>query len=189
MRQLPLNQPGVIAETLLRVWRSQPELVEPNLKDMHRLTRGALAEMRTLLLELRPRMLEKTPLVDLLPYLANALMGRKQITVTLDLEPDIRLPMPVKTACYRIAQEALNNIGKYAQANQVWLRLTRQGRQIILSLQDNGVGFDIAAVPPGHLGLGIMQERAEAIGASLAIESQPGRGTEVRLVWTAPEEG
>jgi signal transduction histidine kinase len=92
----------------------------------------------------------------------------------------------VKVALYRISQEALNNIVKHAGASCVNLRLVCTSDTILLQVQDDGRGFNPGNVPSNHLGLGIMQERAAAIGARLEIESEVGLGTEIRVLWKAP---
>ena len=93
-----------------------------------------------------------------------------------------RLPADVQVGLYRIAQEALNNVVKHAKATQAVVTL-RQGETVRLTVADNGAGFDPGAVTADHLGLKIMRERAEAIGAKLSIYSEPGDGTQVSVVW------
>jgi signal transduction histidine kinase len=110
----------------------------------------------------------------------------------VQVEGQAELPPDVQIAFYRITQEALNNIVKHARAHQVHVRLgyTSAGTdssparlKVLLAIRDDGRGFDPAQVPHNRLGLGIMQERAQAVGASLAIESQPGRGTAITILW------
>jgi PAS domain S-box-containing protein len=178
---------SVMAETLPRLWERDPEQVRQGLGELHRLTRGALAEMRALLLELRPEAMGKTTLADLLGHLANALTGRTQVEVSLTTEPIPTLPTEIRVGLYRIAQEALNNVVKHARARRVEITLVpiAEGARVQLRIRDDGRGFDAASVPPGRLGLGIMRERADAIGAALALHSQPGAGTEVLVTWPA----
>jgi signal transduction histidine kinase len=85
---------------------------------------------------------------------------------------------------YRIVQECMNNITKHAEASQVniWLCADREGVEINIS--DDGRGFDLESIPPGHLGIGIMRDRAQKIGAYFKIESEPGSGTLIILTWT-----
>ena len=91
---------------------------------------------------------------------------------------------------YRIVQEALNNVAKHAGASQAKVNLLCQPGQVTSSVTDNGRGFDMTAIPPDSLGLGIMRERAKNIGASLTIESKIGCGTQVVAIWEdAPKEG
>ena len=135
--------------------------------------------MRTLVLELRPAELSEAPLHELLEGLATALESRKSLQVTVDVDP-VEFDSGTRLAFYRVAQEALGNIAKHAQASTVKLSLTN-GADVQLRIQDDGHGFDTSAVPPGHLGLIIMSERADAVGAKLDITSSPGRGTDVRM--------
>ncbi len=174
---------SVIAETLPRLWDRNPETVRQSLADLHRLTRGALAEMRTLLMELRPATLAEADLEDLLRQLTEAITGRTQMEVSLSVTGQHTLPSEAKTTIFHIAQEALNNIAKHARASQATISLNGQPDQVVLSISDDGRGFDPKRVPPGHLGIGIMRERVEAIGATLEIISQPGHGTEVVVTW------
>jgi PAS domain S-box-containing protein len=177
---------SLIAEALPSVWRVDIDSAERTLTELQRLTWGALAEMRTLLLELRPAALANTPLIDLLRQLGQAASGQADLQVEVRAVGQRILPIEAHVAFYRIAQEALNNIVKHAGATQVsmWLRLTRRGAR--LRVADNGRGFDTSAVPPGHLGLGIMHERAASIGASVTIESRSRGGSQVLLVWRDP---
>ena len=195
---------SLIAEVLPVVWKRDPVEGQQALEEMRELTRGALAEMRTLLMELRPAALTKAKIDNLLRQLAEGVTGRARIPVVVTVEDLRPLPPDVKIALYRIAQEALNNVAKHAEAGQATVSLhcylpesplgssgstgedehveERVGK-VELRVQDDGRGFVADQVPPDHLGLDIMRERAEAIGASLAIESQLGRGTQVIVTW------
>jgi len=147
------------------------------------LTRGALAEMRTLLLELRPEALSRSNMSDLLRQLGRAMTGRTGVPVEISVEDKWLLPPSVQIALYRIAQEALNNAGKHASASRVDVHFTCEPGQATLAISDDGRGFDVGSIPPGHFGVGIMQERAESIGTVLEITSQPGAGTRVMVNW------
>lgn len=182
---------SLIAEAVPASWELDQHEGQQLLEELRQLTRGALAEMRTLLLELRPAALAETSLGDLLYQLAEAAMGRIGIPVTMTMSGDCALPADVHVALYRITQEALNNVVKHARASQAEISLqctaTPTGRAAELRVRDDGRGFHIADVPPDHLGLGIMRERAEGIGANLEIESEVGQGTCVSLVWNETE--
>jgi two-component system nitrate/nitrite sensor histidine kinase NarX len=80
----------------------------------------------------------------------------------------------------------LNNIMKHAEATRVSISLRLTHQEVRLSVVDDGRGFDARSIPPGRLGLGIMQERAAAIGARLRINSRHGAGSQIRLVWRDP---
>ena len=169
---------ALTADSLLREAEDDSPL-RPRLERLRQLTRGALAEMRALVLELRPAELSEAPLHELLEGLVTALESRKALQVTLDVAP-VEFDAGTRLAFYRVAQEALGNVAKHAQATMVKLSLTN-GADVQLRIQDNGNGFDPRSVPAGHLGLIIMRERADAVGAKLDIKSSPGRGTDVRL--------
>ncbi|MCA9926844.1 MAG: PAS domain-containing protein [Anaerolineales bacterium] len=170
---------GLIADVLPRIWERDIEQGRARLEELRELTRGALAEMRTLLLELRPATLTESSLADLLRQLAQAFGGRSRLLIELVVEGERPLPPEIQVAFYRIAQEALNNIVKHAGAGRVTLNLTFTALTVHLSIHDNGRGFDVADTPVHSLGLGIMRERAQKIGANLAIESRIGEGTTI----------
>ncbi len=174
---------SLIAEVLPRLWERSHEEGRRRLEELRQLTRGALAEMRALLLELRPAALTEVGLGDLLRQLAEAVTGRARVPVALTVESQCLLPPDVQVALYRIAQEALNNIAKHSGATQAAIVLRCLPDRVELCIHDNGRGFDQAGVSPEHLGLGIMRERAESIGAMLTIESEIGRGVEISVVW------
>jgi PAS domain S-box-containing protein len=176
----------MIAEVLPRIWTRSEDEGRRRLGELRELTRGALAEMRTLLLELRPTKLIEVEMPELLRQLAEAIAGRARVPVHVHLEGDAELPADVKVAFYRIAQEALNNVAKHAQASQVHVTLQRQPDLFALTVADDGVGFHFQTIKPEHLGLGIMRERAEDISASLTVESQPGAGATITVRWSPP---
>ncbi|MCA1899412.1 MAG: histidine kinase [Chloroflexi bacterium] len=179
---------SLIAEALPKLWQRSPETAAQKLEELRQLTRGALSEMRTLLFELRPAALSDTELSDLLRHLANAFTARARLPVELNIEGQPDPPAGVKAVFYRVAQEALNNAAKYAQARQVALHLSGGRERLRLEIRDDGRGFDPLAVPPDSLGLNIMRERAESIGASLQIRSAPEQGTIISLDWTSPRQ-
>jgi signal transduction histidine kinase len=179
---------SVIAETLPLLWNRNPTLVQQSLGDLHRLIRGALAEMRILLLELRPVSMSEAALGDLLTQLVNGVQGRTQLDVELKIQGQAVIPSLVKKNLFRIAQEALNNVVKHASAKQVVLMLNQNSDQITLCICDDGRGFAAGEVESGHLGLQIMRERVEEIGASLSITSQPGAGTKISVTFPLLKE-
>ena len=179
---------SLIAEVLPRIWERNPDEGRHRLEELRELTRGALAEMRTLLLELRPAALADAELGDLLRQLAESITGRARVPVALTVEGQRSLPPDAKVSLYRIAQEALNNVAKHAGASQATVNLRCQPRRVTLHISDDGRGFDPKSISPESLGLGIMRERAEAIGATLKVESEIGRGTEVTVVWMDVQE-
>jgi len=174
---------SLIADVLPRLWARDPEAGAQRLESLRRLTRGAMAEMRALLMELRPAALLKVDLADLLRQLAEAVSGKTALEVEAEIAPVPPLPEDVKVALYRIAQEALNNVVKHARARRVVIELAADEGAVTLRIHDDGRGFDPAAVPPGHFGLGNMRERAAGIGADVVIESAPGHGVLITVLW------
>jgi len=173
---------SLIAEVLPDLWEINPEEGKKRLEELRLLTRGALAEMRTLLVELRPNSLTQIPLPDLLRLLCESLIGRARLPIQFNSEGQAKVPADVQIALYRITQEALNNIVKHAKATRVVVTL-QLGDSIRLVIEDDGSGFDLALVSPDHLGLKIMCERAEAIEAQCSIYSQLGEGTKISVIW------
>ena len=174
---------SLIADTLPRVWERDPGEAQKGLEQICRLSSGALAEMRALLLELRPKTLEEQDLDSLLRQLADGLMARTQITITTTIMGNCKLPREVRISLYRIAQEALNNIIKHSNASIAKINLNCTQEGVTLSVIDNGRGFDPDTTLPDHFGLEIMHERSQAIDANIRINSQPGQGTEVVVQW------
>jgi PAS domain S-box-containing protein len=175
---------GLIAEVLPRLWEQNPEEGRQSLRELRRLTHGALAEMRMLVAELRPAALTDPALGDLLRLLANALTGRTNIPVVVTITGEGVLPGPVQVAFYRVGQEALNNIARHAAASRAEILLQHGVGTVELHIRDDGRGFDPARIPAGHYGLSIMAERAGAVGALLSVTSQPGHGAKIVLQWT-----
>ncbi len=174
----------LIAEALPAVWEREPSVGLSNLARLQRLVRAAHAEMRTLLFELRPAALEATPLEALLDRLGDALAGQVTGQVDIRTAADIPLSSATKLVFYRVTQEAFNNIAKHARATQVEVDCVADGDGVVsLRVRDDGRGFDPADVGPDRMGLRIMRERLESVGASLEIDSAPGRGTTITAVW------
>lgn len=190
---------SLTAEVLPVVWQRDRQEGERALEDLRQLTRGALAEMRMLLLELRPDSLRQARLEELLHQLAEAVAGRARIPVDVEIEGCADLPSEVRVALYRIAQEALNNVARHAEANRAVLSLRCEAVAPVgsgqpasaarLEVCDDGIGFGVDTVSAEHLGLAIMRERAEAIGAELSISSEPGQGARVIAVWRDHGDG
>ena len=172
---------SIIADVLPRLWDKNQDEGRRRLEEIKQLTRGALAEMRTLLFELRPAALADAELSYLLHQLAESVTGRSRIPVKVLVEGVGDLQPEMKVAVYRITQEALNNVAKHAGASQAQVHVVFKPGGMSLVISDNGKGFDVAGVHPESLGLGIMRDRAKGIGAELRINSKIGAGSEVVL--------
>jgi signal transduction histidine kinase len=137
--------------------------------------------------ELRPPLLDEYGLAAALDWHAQEFSRRTGIQVSVDGEAAeaVRgLRLEAALALFRIAQEALNNVLKHASAAAVRVEVALGGNDVVLSVQDDGGGFDVSQAPRGRLGMTTMRERAEAAGGRLEFESAPGRGT--RVVATVP---
>ncbi|MFW6068486.1 MAG: GAF domain-containing protein [Chloroflexota bacterium] len=185
---------SLIAEVLPRLWEKDEALARLRLGELRELSRGALAEMRALLLELRPAVLEASPLPDLLRQLVEATRGRAQLNIALTVDgvpPSGGLPGDVQVGLYRIAQEALNNIVKHAEATKVDVQIAFGAAGVLLDIHDDGKGIDDGVLHGSRrvdsFGLSIMYERAERIGADLQIESDMDRGTTITVFAPSPE--
>lgn len=163
----------------LQVDHNPGELAE-SLDYVLELAEAALTEMRALIFELRPESLEAEGLITALTKQAAAMQARHGINVELDLcnEPDV--PLKIKRELYRVAQEAVHNTVKHAEAGKVDLRLHMVDGAVILEVHDDGKGFEATGSFPGHLGLHSMRERIEGLDGGLEIESAPGQGTSIR---------
>ncbi len=178
---------SIVAEALPRLLERNLAEAKRNAAYLRQTTLGALAEMRTLLFELRPAALEKASLDVLLQQLADVLTGRLRVPVEVSIEGEAALPTDVKIAFYRIAQETFNNVARHAKASQAWATLQRRSQEVILTIRDNGRGFDPESISQERLGVRIMRERAEEIGAVLMVESGPEHGTQITARWMNDE--
>ena len=118
--------------------------------------------------------------------MCEAFIGRSRLPITLTIEGERTLPPDVQITFYRVAQESLNNVFKYARATQVDVKLFLSPPSVHLAICDDGMGFDLSTIKPTSLGMRIMRERTEAIGADLRIFSSPGSGTCIEVLWKEP---
>jgi signal transduction histidine kinase len=168
------------ARTLLERDKIDDKGITESIDYVMSLAQAGLAEMRALIFELRPESLETEGLVAALNKHAEALKARHQIDVSMDLCDEPRVALDMKETLYRVAQEALQNIIKHAQATRIEVRLVNDDQELVLEVRDNGIGFDATQEFPGHLGLLSMRERVEGMGGRLLIESASRQGTLIR---------
>jgi two-component system nitrate/nitrite sensor histidine kinase NarX len=191
---------SLIADVLPVLWEQDQSTGRMALEELRQLSRGALAEMRSLLFELRPAALLSADVNNLVQQQVDAFTSRTRIPVEYHTSK-FECPMPpdAKIALYRITQELLNNIEKHAQATQVSLifelvkppnpvrrsmmhcRVCQKCVRIVV--EDNGCGFEPGHITSDHMGLRIIRERVEGINAEMEIKSAPGQGTRVEIVW------
>ncbi|MEZ4556487.1 MAG: GAF domain-containing protein [Caldilineaceae bacterium] len=175
---------SLIAEVLPQLWAQDPAAGAQAATDLRTLLRGALAEQRAAMLELRPADLSDANLAELLEQLAAGFEGRTNIPVRTAVDGDAVLPGDVRVVLYRICQEALSNVAKHADAQHVAIYLSRRPGRVTMRIADDGVGFEQETRAPKHLGLQVMQERAQEVGARLTITSHEDQGTIVEVCWT-----
>ncbi|UCC68301.1 MAG: sensor histidine kinase, partial [Armatimonadota bacterium] len=163
--------------------------------DARKLIDESLEELRRLVFDLRPPALDTLGLAAALEAYGREWQERTGVTVTVEAERfEPRLPFEVETALYRICQEALANAAKHAQASRATIRVAREEDRVGVVVEDDGVGFDVAASTEsenGPVGVGLlsMERRAADLGGVFHIESAPGRGTTVRVSVPLHREG
>jgi PAS domain S-box-containing protein len=174
---------SVLAESIPRLWDKDEAIARMNLEKLSVLLRGALADMRSLLFELRSDVPQGHSLEKLLIALVDSTRARTQLDFTLKVSHEPELPADVAQVFYRVAREAINNVVKHADATRVSITLFNEADCTELHIQDNGRGFNPREIDTEHMGLSIMVERAEMIDADLQIKSEAGHGSEVIVTW------
>ena len=158
------------------------DVVRKHLGELRNTSQQALQEMRLMVFELQPPILEQDGLVIALQERLEAVESRTGIETDTDLDLEKRLPSKLETGLYGIAREALNNILKHAQATRVWVNLSETDETVVLEIEDNGIGLaNIEAASGGGMGIKGMRERASQIGANLTLETRTGGGTLLRV--------
>lgn len=165
----------------------QIEQAKQYLDDIQNTAQESLADMRLLIYELRPPILEKEGLISALQQRLNSVEDRARIKSSIQTNLTGRLPARVEECLYQIAREALNNVIKHAHARTVSIHILREADSVSMEIADDGVGFDPeTSRRQGSLGLVNMQERAQSQGWILAIESSPGNGTRIKVETGSP---
>ena len=149
--------------------------------EMRRTVAATIQEMNALLLELRPSLLEQRGLVPALAGLCEAYRTRLGVSLVEDLR-QVQLPAAAEHAAFRAAQEGLANAVRHSAAHTIRLSLQPRDGHAELLIADDGRGFDSARLGPGPgLGLRLMRDRISELGGTLAVNSTPGRGTELKV--------
>jgi signal transduction histidine kinase len=152
------------------------------LQELQETAQEGMRDMRLLIFQLHPPVLEAEGLVAALQARLAAVEGRTGLHIEFRIEGERRLPIAIETELYWIAQEALNNVRKHAAAQHVTVHLHFTAASICLEVLDDGVGFDPGAVPAERRGgLRTIAERTAHVGGELTHESQPGKGTRVKV--------
>lgn len=173
---------SMMAATASKIADAKPEKALGLIKEISLSAARAQAEMRALLLQLRPLTLQNESLTQALSSLAKELENKQTIKCVLDLD-EVSLPKNIENQLYRIAQEALSNVLRHAEASQVQitLKLSQAGRRTMLIIEDNGKGFTPEQIPQSSLGNRSIQERATLIGGTAHWLSVLGKGTKLEI--------
>lgn len=161
-----------------------PEMAE-ELQESMAMVEHLLQQVRDLSLNLRPSILDDFGLVPALEWLIRRQVRKSGLEIDLSADAEVRPRSEIETVCFRVAQEALTNVVRHAEATRARVSLNQNTRELELEIQDNGVGFDVEkesgrALQGGSLGLLNMRERVLMAGGRFDIESTPGQGTRIR---------
>jgi signal transduction histidine kinase len=180
-----LSGVAVELEAVRALWDGDPARAQGMLDHSLKATRDGLTETRRALQSLRASPLEDMGLPLAISSLAESTALRSGARLDLQLPDKVeRIPPEVEQCFYRVAQEALANISQHASARHIQLSLAQQGKQLVLHVRDDGLGFEPdTGIPPERFGLTGMHERAEMIGGRLEVSSTAGQGTTVQLVY------
>jgi PAS domain S-box-containing protein len=174
----------LIADVIPELWHKNQSRARQRLEQLKQLNRIALAEMRSLLMDLRSKSQADTELSDLLENLVSMSQSHSTIQFSFHCEGSaFPLDPKLQVALYRISQEAINNIVRHSQAKTAMLKLIFEADKLCLSIIDDGIGFDTHKQYAGHFGLKTMEERANALGLKFSIFSQSKQGTSIQISW------
>jgi signal transduction histidine kinase len=179
-----------------RLLERDPKATADELTKIEELARRTTKEIRHMLFTLRPLELESEGLIGALKAMAEKTHETYNQNVIVEAEENIvsQLEMSRQTIIFYIAEEAINNASKYAQAEHIWIRMKGFNKDIVLlEIQDDGVGFDKSAVETnyeqrGSLGLKNMNERTEMVNGVFQLDSAVGKGTTIRVIIPLTEE-
>jgi signal transduction histidine kinase len=189
-RELHDELGGVLTAGKLTLARAQrrssddPAMAEMLAKVGHHLSEG-IALKRKIIEDLRPSTLSTLGLTTALAILSRNVSEQLGVPVHAEIA-ECHLSPDAELSIYRLVQEALTNVGKYAQASEVWVRLKREAGALHIEIADNGKGFDTASLHVGSHGLDGMRFRIESLGGTLAVVSSPGKGTRIRATVPQP---
>jgi len=179
---------SLVAAALPRLLDRDLAAAKLSANHLRNMTLGALAEMRTLLYELRPEAFAPARLSTLLQHAADIFTGQTNVPADILVQAEPHLSTEMKRALYRITQEALNNTAKHANASTVEIVLRKQENAFVLCIEDDGSGFASDAGFSGGMGMDIMRERAAQAGFDLQITAGEDAGTTITAIFTARDD-
>jgi PAS domain S-box-containing protein len=160
--------------------RTDPDGAAAKLSQMLALLDASVAATRRIAADLRPLLLDDLGLAPAIEWLVQNFSQRTGVPCELDIDESLELDEPYATAVFRIVQESLANVGKHAQARRVRVRVAPEGREMVLVVEDDGVGFaSDGPRKPNSLGLVGLRERAHLLQGRVEVRSAPGQGTRV----------
>jgi len=167
------------------VRHGSPEAADELLASLEDKATGEINELRRMMTQLRPPVLDELGLVTALQNQGQSFESASGVQCAVNTEPELELAPEMETVLYRVAQESLTNVGKHAKASRVNISLGAVDGQVRLQIRDDGIGFDPgkarALASEGHFGLVNMRERVEMVGGKLLVDSSPGNGTTIAV--------
>lgn len=165
-----------IMQTLLQ---TNPDMAISELNRINSRVVSVINELRRLIYDLRPVAIDEVGLISATLEMTRSIERDTDMSFQVDIAPDVKDDIsPAKqVAIYRLIQEIFNNMKKHAEASLITLRFARQAGEMVITIRDNGIGFDPTVIPAGHYGMIGMKERASLLGGSLEIHSEIGSGS------------
>ncbi len=171
-------------EILKMMIDSDPEMAKNQVDQLHKKVGSVVSEIRHLIYDLRPIAIDEVGLLEATKALCTQLQQNWNLPITMRTDDTIesKSVAPAKqVALYRLIQEILNNMKKHAKAKNIELEFLRNDGELLITIKDDGVGFDPSYIPPGHYGLIGMKERALYLGGMLDIDSVIGQGSKFMI--------
>jgi signal transduction histidine kinase len=194
-RELHDETTQALAVLLMRIDRAAEAIRAggaPGLDEVKALATRALDDVHRLILDLRPSVLDDLGLLSAIRWYAERTLGPRGVSVRCEFGELSRLPPELETALFRLCQEAISNVARHAQATHALVEVAADGADLVVDVEDDGRGFDLAAVQQRegrpHWGLLGIVERAELLGGGARIDSSPGAGTRVEVRIPLPVE-